>query len=190
MSRHGATAFLYNYGAENETPGGDIEWASGGGMMVDVSVFRDLHIIFPEAFQRFGGYALGEDFAFSFFVYKKLCKRICNSLYGHFVHHAAGSARLNVMNMAASKWYNFHLLFDVIYDDVAGIRFLRLKIQFKLFMWAAALKLLVRARSFDIMSVLRGIKAARIALREFHETQDIKMLMRDSNSHGTEALQK
>ena len=117
-------------------------------------------------------------------------KKMINSVQGTLCHHAAGSARLNVMNMAASKWHNFHLLFDAIYDDVAGARLLWLKIQFKLFMCAAALKLLIRARSFDIVSVLKGIKAARVALREFYETQDIKLLMRGSSSHGTEASQK
>ena len=38
--------------------------------------------------------------------------------------------------MTASKWYNFHLLFDAIYDGVNGpqLNFYRLK--FSLFTWA------------------------------------------------------
>jgi hypothetical protein len=132
-------------------------------MAVDVSVFRDLQFFFPEAFQRFGGYALGEDFAFSFFVFKKLRRRIMNSLRGYCIHHVAGSARLNIENMAAAKWYNFHLLFDAVYGGLTGPKKNILTFQFKLFMYAAALKLLVRARSFDISAVTRGIRAAKAA---------------------------
>jgi glycosyltransferase involved in cell wall biosynthesis len=165
MNRHGATPFLYNYGGEDETPGSDAEWASGCGMAVDIAVFRDLRVFFPEAFQRFGGYALGEDFAFSFFVFKKLRGRIVNSLRGHCFHYTTGGARLNVENMAAAKWYNFHLLFDAVYDDRAGLKRGALAFAFELFMYAAALKLLVRARSFDVFAAARGISAARAALR-------------------------
>ncbi len=186
INRHGATSFLYNYGGEDELPGSDIEWACGGGMAVDVSIFREHGVFFPEAFQRFGGYALGEDFAFSFFVFKKLGRCIVNSLYGHFVHYAAGGSRLNIANMAASKWHNFHLLFDAIYDDVSGPKLWWLKIQFKLFMCAAAIKLLIRARSFDVVSVIKGINAARAALKEFHATQNIKWLMRAPDPRGSE----
>lgn len=177
-NRHGATEFLYNYGSEKEERGGEGDWASGGGMALDVEVFRKHRCFFPEAFQRFGGYALGEDFAFSYFLHKKMGMRIVNSLSGHFLHYPAGGARLNVANMAASKWYNFHLLFDCIYGDVRGPRLLWLKLKFKLFMIAAALKLLLRARSFDVFSLLRGVAAARAALREFHATRSIETLIR------------
>ena len=176
--RHGATEFLYNYGSDEEKPGGDADWASGGGMALDVDVFCTLGCFFPEDFQRFGGYALGEDFAFSFFLHKKMGIRIVNSLGGHFFHYPAGGARLNVANMAASKWYNFHLLFECLYDDVRGPRLLWLKIKFKLFMFAAALKLLFRARSPDLLSLFRGIGSARAALREFHAERSIKTLFR------------
>lgn len=176
--RHGATEFLYNYGSDEEKPGGDADWASGGGMALDVDVFRALGCFFPEDFQRFGGYALGEDFAFSFFLHKKMGMHIVNSLGGHFFHYPAGGARLNVANMAASKWYNFHLLFDCLYDDVRGPRLLWLKVKFKLFMLAAALKLLFRARSLDLLSLFRGIGSARAALREFHAKRSIKTLIR------------
>lgn len=176
--RHGATEFLYNYGSDEEKPGGDADWASGGGMALDVDVFCTLGCFFPEDFQRFGGYALGEDFAFSFFLHKKMGIRIVNSLGGHFFHYPAGGARLNVANMAASKWYNFHLLFDCLYDDVRGPRLLWLKVKFKLFMFAAALKLLFRARSLDLLSLFRGIGSARAALREFHAKRSVKTLIR------------
>jgi len=175
MNRHGVTLFLYNYGGEDEAAGCKVEWANGGGMGVNISVFRDMGIFFPEDFQRFGGYALGEDLAFSLYVGKKLGGCIINSLYGHYLHYAVGSARLNVKNMAAAKWYNFHLLFDAIYGEEQGRA---PKLRFKLFMAAAALKLLVRARSFDVLSVLRGVSEARTAYRRYRSENDICSLMR------------
>jgi GT2 family glycosyltransferase len=178
MNRHGATSFLYNYGGNDEEAEIDAEWAAGGGMGVDVSVFKRLNIFFPEEFQRFGGYALGEDFAFSFFVFKKGFGRIVNSAEGHFLHYAAGGSRLDVKNMAASKWYNFHLLFDAVYDEAEGWKLWYLKAKFKLFMWAAALKLLIRAGSFDVCALLSGISAARGALKEYRRGHDIRSLMR------------
>ncbi|MDR2522818.1 MAG: glycosyltransferase [Synergistaceae bacterium] len=161
-NRHGATPFLYNYGGDDEPGGIEVDWASGGGMGVDVSVFRDLSVFFTEEFQRFGGYALGEDFAFSFYVSRKGLGRVVNSREGYFLHYAAGLPRLDVENLAASKWYNFHLLFETIHGK--GKPWLRA--WFKLFMCAAAVKLLFRARSFDVPAVLRGISAARGALAE------------------------
>jgi GT2 family glycosyltransferase len=181
MDYHGATAFLYNYGGEDEEPGREAEWASGGGMAADVALFRDKRLRFPEAFQRFGGYALGEDFAFSHFVFKKEGARILNSLQGHFLHFAADSTRMNIENLAASKWHNFSLLFEALHcGETGGIKFLRSRILFRLFLWAASFKLLLRARSFDVLSVFRGIRAARRALAEFHATKDIHDLMRSS----------
>ena len=184
MNRHGATSFLYNYGGEDEAAGCEAEWANGGGMCVDVSVFRDMRVFFPEEFQLFGGYALGEDLAFSLYARRKLGVRIINSLYGHYLHYAAGSSRLNIQNMAASKWYNFHLLFDAIYED--GEQERPPKLRFKLFMMAAALKLLVRARSLDLPSVLRGISEARAALRRYRSENDISSLMRPRWDAGRE----
>ncbi|MDR1378404.1 MAG: glycosyltransferase [Synergistaceae bacterium] len=175
MNRHGATSFLYNYGGNEEPRGHNVEWASGGGMAIDVAVFKDCRVFFPEEFQRFGGYALGEDFAFSFFIFKKKRRRVINSLRGYFYHYAVGSARLDIKNMAASKWYNFHLLFEALYDDVKGPRLWSLKIAFKLFMWGAALKLLFRARSCDVRSLLKGIVSAEAALRSYRENGDTRL---------------
>ncbi|MDR2529260.1 MAG: glycosyltransferase [Synergistaceae bacterium] len=158
MNRHGATPYLYNYGGDDEPGGIEVDWASGGGMGVDVSVFKELRFFFLEEFQRFGGYALGEDFAFSYYVSRKGFGRVVNSREGYFLHYAVGSARLDVENMAASKWYNFHLLFDRIYGKEGG---LWLRARFKLFMCAATVKLLFRARSLDVPAVLRGVSAAR-----------------------------
>jgi len=85
-------------------------------------------------------------------------------------------SRLNVQNMAASKWYNFHLLFNAIYEGKEQER--APKLRFKLFMAAAALKLLLRAKSLDVLSVLRGISEARDACRIYRKEKDIRALMR------------
>ena len=170
------TSYLYNRGSSPEPFGAAVEWLSGCSMAFRSEVFSKLNMRFPESFQRFGGYALGEDLALSFYMYKKMGKKLVNSVFGTLCHHAAKGGRLNVQNMASSKWYNFHLLFDAIYDDVKGFRLLWLKIKFKLFMAAAAVKLLIRARSLNIPAVLRGIAEAKNALKEFYKTDDIKKL--------------
>ena len=172
------TSYLYNRGTCPEPHGIDVDWLSGCGMAFRREVFGELGLRFPEEFQRFGGYALGEDSALSFYLHRKMGRKLKNAVSGTLRHYAAGGARLNVANMAASKWYNFHLLFECLYDDVRGPRLLWLKIQFKLFMLAAALKLLFRARSLDLLSLFRGIGSARVALREFHAERSIKTLFR------------
>lgn len=178
MQRHGVTSYLYNYGANDETPGEEADWASGAGFAVDAAVFKDDGIFFPEHFQRFGGYALGEDLAFTRFVGQKLRRRIVNSLEGHCLHYVAGSARLDVERMAASKWYNFHLLFDALYDEKKGFELFSLKLKFKLFMRLAALKLLFRARTWDFRPIFRGIGKAQRALEEYKKNENVENLMR------------
>ena len=172
------TSYLHNRGTCPEPNDIDVDWLSGCGMAFRREVFGELGLRFPEAFQRFGGYALGEDLALSFYLHRKMGRKLKNAVSGTLRHYAAGGARLNVANMAASKWYNFHLLFECLYDDVRGPRLLWLKVKFKLFMLAAALKLLFRARSLDLLSLFRGIDSACSALREFHVERSIKTLVR------------
>ena len=172
------TSYLYNRGTCPEPHGIDVDWLSGCGMAFRREVFGELGLRFPEEFQRFGGYALGEDSALSCYLHRKMGRKLKNAVSGTLRHYAAGGARLNVANMVASKWYNFHLLFDCLYDDVRGPRLLWLKVKFKLFMLAAALKLLFRARSLDLLSLFRGIGSARAALREFHAKRSVKTLIR------------
>ena len=174
-NRYGATDFLYNYKSSEGEPGEIADWAGGSCIAADVGLFREGYC-FPEDFQRFGGYALGEDFAFTFYLYKKKGKRIINSLGGHFLHFPARGGRLNVAGMAASKWYNFHLLFAALYDDVHGARLLWLKLKFKLFMVIAAMKCLVRARSLNPLPALRGIREAQKALKAYRKNKEIKDL--------------
>ena len=173
------TPCLYNRSVCPEPPGISVDWLSGCGMAFRREVFEELGLRFPEAFQRFGGYALGEDVAASFYLKRKLGKELRNALSGALRHHAAGGARLNVAGMVASKWYNFHLLFEAIYEGGAGPI---LKLKFKLFMIAAALKALARARSLDLPSLIRGIGEARRGLKEYHEKDDVRNLFR---SHKT-----
>ncbi|GHS87317.1 hypothetical protein AGMMS49957_06960 [Synergistales bacterium] len=184
MNRHGVTSFLYNYGGSDEARGGDMEWASGGGMGVDVNVFRKMGVFFPEEFQRFGGYALGEDLAFSLFIRKKMRGSIVNALNGHFLHYAAGNARLDVENMAASKWYNFHLLFGAIYGDAKGLKRPCLVLAFKSFMYAAVLKLLFRARSLDIAGAARGVRKANDEVARYRARGDNGGLFRADSRRG------
>ena len=171
------TPYLRNKFSCPEPFGVDIEWIAGCSMAVRAEVFSKLGLRFPEAFQRFGGYALGEDLALSFFLYKKLKKKLANSSFGTVCHYVASGGRLNVKNWIASKWYNFHLLFDAIYDDVKGVRLLWLKIKFKIFMSLLAFKIFIRNISAGFTPVFKGIYEAKQALAEYYDTNDIKYLI-------------
>ena len=184
FGRRTMTPYLHNQGSGPEQHGVPVDWLSGCSMAFRREVFSEPGLRFPEAFQRFGGYALGEDVALSFFLKKKCGKVLMNSLSGAVCHHAAGGARLNISNMTASKWYNFHLLFEAIYDDVHGARRAWLKLKFKLFMIAAAFKVPVRAWSFNFPEVFRGIARAQSALVEYHGDSDIKALFTNDSAPG------
>lgn len=178
------TSYLHNRSVCPEPQGISVDWLSGCGMAFRREVFEELGLRFPEAFQRFGGYALGEDVALSFYLKKKLGKELINARSGTLCHHAAGGGRPDVAGMAASKWYNFHLLFEAIYEDVHGPRRLWLRAKFEIFLCAAALKVLVRARSWDLLSVLRGVRAARRALKEHRRGNDIQTLFQRTAAQG------
>lgn len=175
---HGATDFLYNYGAFNEENGIPVDWASGAGMAFKADIFRSEKYFFPESFQRFGGYALGEDFALTYFLCKKKHAVIINSVKGSFIHWVVPGGRPDIRGITASKWYNFHLLFDSIYDDVHGLRKFWLTVKFKMFMCASAVQALRRSRSFDVISAVRGINDARIALKEYYKTHNLDDLFK------------
>ena len=82
--------------------------------------------------------------------------------------------------MTASKWYNFHLLFDAIYDGVSGPQLNVYRLNFSLFSYAAALKVLLRARKPDLAAMLRGIRAARGALAEYRRNGNVQGLFREN----------
>lgn len=160
------TSYLHNRAVCPEPQGIEVDWLSGCGMALRREVFEGLGLRFPEEFERFGGYALGEDMALSFYLKRKLGKKLVNARFGALCHHHAPGARLDIAGLAASKWYNFHLLFNTLYDDVHGPVLLWLRLKFELFMAAAALKVLVRCRSWNLPAVLCGVRSARRALRE------------------------
>jgi hypothetical protein len=87
--------------------------------------------------------------------------------------------------MIASKWYNFHLLFDALYYDRSGLEKAWLTFAFELFMCAATLKLLFRARSLDVRTALRGIAAARTALSQYRRAHSESALMKSRKTDGS-----
>lgn len=174
------TPYLHNRSCCPEQHGIPVDWLSGCGMAFRSETFTQLGLRFPEAFQRFGGYSLGEDSGFSFYLKKKLGKTLVNAPCGALCHHVSGAARLDVAGMTASKWYNFHLLFDAIYDGVSGPQLNVYRLNFSLFSYAAALKVLLRARKPDLAAMLRGIRAARGALAEYRRNGNVQGLFREN----------
>lgn len=173
------TPYLHNRSCCPEQHGIPVDWLSGCGMAFRSETFTQLGLRFPEAFQRFGGYSLGEDAGFSFYLKKKLGKTLVNAPCGALCHHVSGGARLDVAGMTASKWYNFHLLFDAIYYGISGSQQNFYRLGFSFFIWAAALKVLLRAKKPDFAAMLRGIRVARGALAEYHRHGDVQRLFRE-----------
>jgi hypothetical protein len=85
-------------------------------------------------------------------------------------HHRVEGARLDFSSWYAANWYNFHVLFNTVYDDVHGLKKLRLIVPFKLFriglITKGLLRALVHGRFSDAAAIWRGVSAARAALRE------------------------
>ena len=157
------TPFLYNLPAcREDRPGAEIEWISGCGMAFRAEFFRYCHLEFPEPFELFGGYALGEDFAFSFFIHKKLQKKLINSPKGYLIHHVHGGKRLDANWMMAARWYNIHLLFEVIYGDIPKLKYFFFKILFKGVFFAALSWKIFSLRSLE---PFKGYMEARLALK-------------------------
>ena len=157
------TPFLYNLPAcREDRAGAEIEWISGCGMAFSAELFRDYRIKFPEPFELFGGYALGEDFAFSFFIHKKLQKKLINSPKGYLIHHVHGGARLDAKRMMAARWHNMHLLFEAVYGDASKMKYFFSKILFKGVFFMALLRRMVSSRSVE---PFKGYLEARSALK-------------------------
>ena len=157
------TPFLYNLPAcREDRPGAEAEWTIGAGMAFRAELFRDYRMKFPEPFEFFGGYALGEDFAFSFFIHKKLQKKLINSPKGHFIHHVHGGGRLDAKRMMAARWHNMHLLFEAVYEDVPKLKYIFFKTLFKCAFFVALSKKIVSLRNLE---PFRGYLEARQALK-------------------------
>ncbi|MCL2009483.1 MAG: glycosyltransferase [Synergistaceae bacterium] len=124
---------LYPYLTLPETRGAEVDYLVAGGMGLRMEVFTELEIFFPEAFQRFGGYALLEDLAISFYLKHKLKRKIINSVHGSFVHHSVVGGRLDTQKYFAARWFNIHLLFEEIYDDCGVLAYFLRRIALDLF---------------------------------------------------------
>ena len=83
---------------------GVAEWLTGACMAFRSTVFDSLS--FEERLQRFGGYALGEDYDLSHRVFLKYGEPLLILSSGMVVHHNFGSGRIYGKNRAAAFYYN------------------------------------------------------------------------------------
>jgi glycosyltransferase involved in cell wall biosynthesis len=139
---------------------GIAEWLTGACMVYRKSVFEDLS--FDEGLERFGGYAIGEDYDFSHRVWLYYGKPLLISISGFVVHHNVQAARIsNGPVKAAAIYYNTARIRD-------GFRVYR---PYKLlpFLWelrvgrTLSLLLMYGIRPLDL---IRGYLKARRARRE------------------------
>ena len=83
---------------------GVAEWLTGACMAFRNTVFDSLS--FDERLQRFGGYALGEDYDLSHRVFLKYGEPLLILSSGMVVHHNFGSGRIYGKNRAAAFYHN------------------------------------------------------------------------------------
>ncbi|MDR3265321.1 MAG: glycosyltransferase [Synergistaceae bacterium] len=152
---------LYNYMAPPEAAGKEADWTPGCGMAFRMDVFTNPGAFFPEPFQYFGGYAPGEDFAFSFHLKHNLKRKIVNGLYGNFIHHSVAGGRPDVKNLFAARWFNMGLLFDEVYRNDGFFLYCARWMAFRAFHLIHFAYNALRYRNFD---VFRGLCAGSGAL--------------------------
>jgi GT2 family glycosyltransferase len=138
---------------------GIAEWLTGACMAYRKSVFED--ISFDEGLERFGGYALGEDYDFSHRVWLRYGEPLLISISGFAVHHNAQTARMpKGPDKAAAFYYNTARIRD-------GFKAYR---PYKLppFLWElrAGLTLSLLMQGMSPLDLIRGCLKARRARRE------------------------
>lgn len=160
------------------------QWLYGCSMAYRKEVFSDLHLRFPEALERFGGYAVAEDVVFSHYLTKNFGKLLLNSKRGSLCHHEAEGNRLNRRNKEAAYWYNFHLFFYLIYAHDSKLKYLpqMLMLKFRLLNRIVSVlpKTLFKQR-ISPFPLFQGMFEARRALKEFLKAlgeQDISSIVR------------
>ncbi|MDR1481333.1 MAG: glycosyltransferase [Synergistaceae bacterium] len=87
---------------------GPAEWLSGGSMSFRKMVFE--RVRFDERLEIFGGYALGEDYDFSYRVMLEFGQPHLISNGGYVVHHAAAGDRITGIERMAAHFFNAELI--------------------------------------------------------------------------------
>lgn len=172
------TAYMKPVNIRPERHGEIVEWLIGCSMAFRAEAFRDLGLRFPEAFQRFGGYALSEDVALSYGLHRIEKKKLLLSLSGEVYHHTAPGGRLNLLALSAARWYNHHLIFELINHGEKGWRLALKRARTALYWFNRSMRYLFRGRFRDFAAYLRGIAEGQKALEEYRRTQDIRTLIK------------
>lgn len=146
------------------------QWCVGCSMAFRIEVFSVLNLRFPEALERFGGYALAEDVVFTAYLTKKMGKTIKNSKRGFLCHHKSDGGRLDLRRKTAARWFNYHVFFALMYDDVGWSERLALLFLFKIRALSRVLASFISSHKKSgrfTLDPFRGAWEARAALRAF-----------------------
>lgn len=110
------TKYLYSHFKTPGINGEYINWICSSGAAYDISIFNQMNMRFNEEYQKFGGYALGEDIEFSLSI-SKFKNIFMTSKKGYHCHYPSSGGRLNLRNYFAAHTYNYNLMFDKLYKD-------------------------------------------------------------------------
>ena len=89
---------------------GEAQWLSGGSMAYRKSVFDFIH--FDERLERFGGYAMGEDYDFSHRVFLHFKQPLLIANGGYVVHCPETGERATPSDYVAATYYNRRIIKD------------------------------------------------------------------------------
>lgn len=136
---------------------GTAEWLSGGSMAYRKSVFDEMRL--DERLQKFGGYALGEDYDFSHRVFLSYNEPLFVTNGGYVVHVAAEGSRPVGKEKVAAHFYNMTIV-RRSFNKISK------KYGFLAFVWGLiGAFLFLLATKTSIKDIFKGIKLARQAIK-------------------------
>lgn len=155
------TKYLYSHFKTPGVNGEYINWICSSGAAYDISIFTQMNMRFNEEYQKFGGYALGEDIEFSLSI-SKFDNIFMTSKRGYHSHYPSNRGRLNLRNYFAAHTYNYGLMFNKLHKDE---KFINKIFYFMLYKWNVfGFKIIMILKNKGgFIDVYKGTKDGKIA---------------------------
>ena len=134
---------------------GEAEWLSGGSMAYRKIVFDAIQ--FDERLERFGGYAMGEDYDFSHRVFLHFKDPLLITNGGYMVHCPEIGERANPNNYVASTFYNRSIIKENFFRCGKKISSLA-------FFWSAiGSTVFLLSKRVPLLTIYKGIRESQKA---------------------------
>ena len=134
---------------------GEAQWLSGGSMAYRKTVFDFIH--FDERLERFGGYAMGEDYDFSHRVFLHFKQPLLITNGGYVVHCPETGERATPSDYVAATYYNRRIIKENFKNH-------NKKISSLAYLWGGiGATILLLSKRISLFTLYKGIKDARRA---------------------------